>query len=98
MNEQVQIIDYRGTNTQINERVRMIVEEYSPALTHALICGIGGACARSEIDTLAQPIKRLIFRGGNAKTWLGRALISDSFPSQLVTQEDKQRFLQTIIG
>ena len=98
MSNQVQIIDYRGTKSNINEQVRTIIEAYGPALSHALICGIGGDCARSEIDTLAQPLKRLVFRGGNAKNWFERALVSDSFPSQLVSLEDKRRFLQTIIG
>jgi len=66
-------------------------------LAQALIYNIGGHAARSELDKLADPVKKLVVRQANSKLWLEAALLDPSFPSDKVSDKDKQFFLQKII-
>lgn len=74
-----------------------MVDSCGPQLSQALIVGIGGNAARSDLDTLIQPLKKLIFRGGHSKAWLEAAICSNSFPSQRVSEMEKRTFVQTIM-
>jgi hypothetical protein len=66
-------------------------------LAQALVYNIGGHAARSELDKLSEPVKKLVVRQVNAKAWLEAALLDPSFPSDKVSEKDKQFFLQKII-
>ena len=77
--------------------IRNAMDEYGPKLSQALVQNIGGEAARSELDTLAEPLKRLISTQPKAKTWLSDALFSDTFPSKTVGPADKRMWLQKII-
>jgi hypothetical protein len=66
-------------------------------LAQALIYNIGGHAARSELDKLSEPVKKLVVRQVNARTWLEAALLDPSFPSDIVSDKDKQFFLQKIM-
>jgi hypothetical protein len=66
-------------------------------LAQALIYNIGGHAARSELDKLSEPVKKLVVRQVNARTWLEAALLDPSFPSDIVSDNDKQLFLQKIM-
>jgi uncharacterized protein (UPF0147 family) len=66
-------------------------------LAQALIYNIGGHAARSELDKLSEPVKKLVVRQVNAKTWLEAALQDPNFPSDKVSDKDKQVFLQKTI-
>ena len=66
-------------------------------LAQALVYNIGGHAARSELDKLSDPVKKLVVRQVNARIWLEAALLDSSFPSDKVSAKDKQFFLQKII-
>lgn len=67
-------------------------------LAQALIYNLGGHCARSEIDKLCEPLKKLVVRQVNAKAWIEAALLDPRFPSENVDEKDKQVFLQKIMS
>lgn len=66
-------------------------------LAQALVYNIGGYAARSEVDKLADPLKKLMFRQAHAKKWFEGALMADNFPSDKVSASDKKVFLQKIV-
>jgi hypothetical protein len=76
---------------------RNAMDEYGPKLSQALVRNIGGEAARSELDTLADPLKKLISAQPKAKAWLSDALFSDTFPSQNVGPVDKRMWIQKIM-
>ncbi len=76
---------------------RNVLDEYGPKLSQALVRNLGGEAARSELDTLAEPLKKLISAQPKAKTWLLDALFSDTFPSQNVGPVEKRMWLQKIM-
>ena len=86
-----------GQPTQTQNLVDASVEEYGPRVAHALIRGIGGQAARSELDTLSDPLKKMVFRQPRARLWLSEALHSETFPSQHVGDRDKKIWLQKIM-
>ncbi|KAI5849456.1 armadillo-type protein [Morchella snyderi] len=72
-----------------------VVAMCGTALAEKLVWGVGGGAARSEVDSLAEPLKRLVARQVKAKTWLSTALSRDGFPSPNLTDKSKTRFLNT---
>lgn len=58
---------------------------------------IGGNAARSELDRISDPLKKLVVRQIRSKGWLEGALLSPNFPSDKVTAKDKNVFLQKIM-
>ena len=66
-------------------------------LAQALVYNIGGHAARSELDKLSDPVKKLVVRQVSAKAWLEAALLDSHFPSDKVSDKDKQLFLQKIM-
>ncbi|KAH0538597.1 hypothetical protein FGG08_004798 [Glutinoglossum americanum] len=81
----------------LQSTINGIMQHLGPLLTEALITNIGGGSARSELDTLADPLKKLIFRQPRAKTWLETALFGENFPSQKVNASEKRIFLQKVM-
>ena len=77
--------------------VAAVTQQYGPQLCHLLVRNVGGEAARSELDILAEPLKKLIFAQPQAKLWLSNALSSEDFPSQKVGASDKRVWLQKII-
>jgi hypothetical protein len=73
------------------------IQHLGPMLAQALIYNIGGHAARSELDKLSEPVKKLVVRQVHVKAWLQAALLDPSFPSDKVSDKDKQLFLQKII-
>lgn len=70
---------------------------FGPLLAQALIYNIGGHAARSELDKLSDPIKKLTVRQVNARSWLESALLAQSFPSNKVGVQEKRQFLQKVM-
>lgn len=66
-------------------------------LAQALIYNISGHAARSELDKLSEPVKKLVVRQVNTKSWFEAALLDANFPSDKVSDKDKQIFLQKIM-
>ena len=77
--------------------VNEIMQTYGSQLSYSLIMNIGGGAARSDLEALAEPLKRLVTLHPRAKTWLTEALSSESFPSRKVSAADKRIWLQKII-
>lgn len=77
--------------------VAAVAQQYGPPLCHILVRNIGGEAARSELDFLAEPLKKLIFAQPQAKLWLSNALSSEDFPSQKVGTTEKRVWLQKIL-
>ena len=57
----------------------------------------GGNASRSELDTLVEPLKKMVFRHRLARSWLEQALFKDTFPSNKVDGDAKREFLQKIM-
>ena len=77
--------------------VDSIMQDYGPQLGQALVFNMGGEAARSELDFLAEPLKKLVSSQPRAKTWLMDALSSDAFPSGKVLEVEKRVWLQKIM-
>jgi hypothetical protein len=73
------------------------MQHLGPLLAEALMTNIGGGSARSELDILADPLKKLVFRQPRAKAWLETALFNERFPSQKVNAGEKRLFLQKVM-
>lgn len=74
-----------------------VMMEYGPLLSLALMRNIGGEAARSELDVIAEPLKKMVFKNPHSKAWLNDALFSDTFPSQSVGPEEKRIWLQKVM-
>jgi len=57
---------------------------------------VGGNAARSELDKLSDPLKKLVFQNANARQWLEAALNDSSFPSDKVSPAERALFLKKI--
>lgn len=73
------------------------MEHLGQALAEALIYNISGNAARSELDKVSDPLKKLVVRHIQAKTWLEAALIEKNLPGEKVDEADRRLFLQKII-
>ncbi|EPE34071.1 ARM repeat-containing protein [Glarea lozoyensis ATCC 20868] len=75
-----------------------VLQHLGPMLAEALIYNMGGQAARSELDKLSDPLKKLVTRQVRSKSWLEAALSGNSFPSDKVTTREKTVFLQKIMN
>lgn len=78
--------------------VKNTVEQVGPMLAEAIVYNIGGHCARSGLDKLTEPLKKMVVKQVKSKIWLEAALFRDTFPSVKVSDGDKRVFLQKIIN
>ncbi|KAK3313452.1 armadillo-type protein [Apodospora peruviana] len=69
-----------------------------PLIAQSLMQNIGGNAARSELDKLSDPLKKLVVKQVHAQQWLEQALFADNFPSKTVTSEEKTMFLKRIVA
>ncbi|RKF72661.1 Importin beta-like protein [Golovinomyces cichoracearum] len=84
--------------SDIQSSLNSAVQILGPLLTKALIFSVGGNAARSELDKLSGPIKKLTTCQVNAKQWFGAALTDPNFPSKRVDSKDKALFLEKIMN
>ncbi|KAI9818503.1 MAG: hypothetical protein M1827_000562 [Pycnora praestabilis] len=84
-------------NPRIQSSIDSIMQELGPILAAALVKNIGGDAARSELDMIAEPLKKLVFKQQRAKSWLEAALTADTFPSQKVDATEKRVWLQKVL-
>ena len=73
------------------------MQQYGPQLCELLVRQIGGDGSRSELDTFAEPLKKLVFAQPQAKEWLANALDHKEFPSVKVGPTEKRVWLQKIM-
>ncbi|EPQ62290.1 BgtA-21035 [Blumeria graminis f. sp. tritici] len=74
------------------------IQVLGPLLARALIFNIGGSAARSELEKVSDPIKKIVTCHVNAKRWLEEALVDSNFPSDRVNNKDKSIFLQKLMN
>ena len=77
--------------------VNVAIRDWGGEVTRALMFGIGGNAARSELDALAELLRKLIVTLPDVKFWLQSDLFSNGFPSQLVKEHDKLIFLKKVL-
>jgi len=73
------------------------LQQLGPLLAQALVYNFGGNAARSELDRLCEPLKKLVARQVRFKSWFEAALLADTFPNAKVTAKDKSAFVQKLI-
>ncbi|ETS75674.1 hypothetical protein PFICI_12618 [Pestalotiopsis fici W106-1] len=78
--------------------INSAIVHLGPILAHTLIQNIGGKAARSELDKLSDPLKKLVVQHAHAKQWLETALNDASFPSDKVSHDEKALFLKKVIS
>jgi hypothetical protein len=81
----------------VQESINQIMEHLGPALAEALIYNISGNAARSELDKLSDPLKKLVVKQVRSKAWLQVALIEKNLAGEKVEEADRRIFLQKII-
>lgn len=63
----------------------------------AMVYNISGNAARSELDKVCDPLRKLVVRHLAAKSWIQAALFSDNFASDRVKDTEKTAFLQKLV-
>ncbi|KAI1001741.1 hypothetical protein K3495_g6463 [Podosphaera aphanis] len=80
----------------IQKSYNSALQVLGPLIAQALIFNVGGSAARSELEKLSDPIKKLTTSQLYAKRWIEAALFDPNFPSDKVNNNDKTIFLQKI--
>ncbi|KAL8974302.1 MAG: hypothetical protein Q9197_001447 [Variospora fuerteventurae] len=87
-----------GFPPEVGAMVDSILAQYGPHATLIIVHKISGQCARSEVETYAEPLKRLAFTQVRAKQWLEDAFYTDSFPNQKMAFNQKRLFLEKVMS
>ncbi|RAL67764.1 hypothetical protein DID88_008494 [Monilinia fructigena] len=82
----------------VQQAITNALQHLGPLLSQALIYNIGGAAARSELDKLSDPLRKLVVSQVRAKSWLEAALMDGNFPSDKVDQKEKMVFLTKVMN
>lgn len=77
--------------------VQTVMTVYGPHLGRILVHQVAGEAARSALDMLSEPLKKLVFHQPRVKQWLSDALVSDAFPSTKVGPTEKRVWLKKIM-
>lgn len=67
-------------------------------MAQRLVHGIGGNCARSELDRLSEPLRKMASQHAEAKRWLEGALASEGPFSVQAAPGDKLTFQRKILA
>lgn len=74
------------------------LQKCGPKLCQILIHGIAGEVPRSSLDSLAEPLRKIIFAQPQTKQWLTAALTHPDFPSDKINQTRKRIWLDKIMS
>lgn len=71
-----------------------------PLLARSLVSNMGGNAARSELDKLCEPLKKLVTHHVGAHGWLERALLDEAaFPAAArVPPTERAVWLRKVVG
>jgi hypothetical protein len=102
----VALIDLRGTSPEAMNIIDSVHQEFVPRLCYTIIQQIAGQCARSDLVSLSDALRRTIFKKmGLARPALKAALetlnaqITDPNGQRvpLLSAQDKSRFLESLV-
>ncbi|KAL8710953.1 MAG: hypothetical protein Q9220_004552 [cf. Caloplaca sp. 1 TL-2023] len=91
------LFDRFYVSAHVHSMVSDILEQYGPQATAAIVNNIAGEAARSELERLAEPLRKMVFAQPKAKQWLSSALFSNAFPSSKVGSAEKKFWLQQVM-
>ncbi|CCC13967.1 hypothetical protein SMACR_08088 [Sordaria macrospora] len=91
-------ITLKSESPDLQGTINNAMEHLGPLISQTLIQNIGGNAARSELDKLSDPLKKLVTSQMRSRQWLEQALFDQNFPSSQVGNEEKSTFLKKIIG
>ncbi|KAK4169230.1 importin-13 [Cladorrhinum sp. PSN259] len=94
-------ISLKPTDPTLATTVSSAMTHLGPLITQTLISNIGGNAARSELDKLSEPLKRLVTQQVDAQQWLQQALSDEAgvFPAaERVSPSERYAFLKKVIG
>lgn len=74
-----------------------IIGLVGPLVAEALIINIGGNASRSELDLIAEPLKKLVTKHPMVRQWIESTLFGPKFPSDKVGPAEKRKFLSQVI-
>ncbi|KAF3392598.1 Importin beta-like protein [Penicillium rolfsii] len=100
------VVDLRGNSPEETAALDQVLESFIPRLSQTLINQIAGRCARSDLASLSDVLRRLIFkRMALTRPSINAALetldlhtTDKTTPSvPLISPQDKSRFLQSLV-
>ncbi|KAI1129600.1 armadillo-type protein [Nemania abortiva] len=91
-------ITAKSDDPNVQSTLNEAMSHFGPQLSQSLIQNIGGKAARSDLDKLSDPLKKLVAQHVHASKWLEAALSAPNFPSDKVSAEDKTLFLKKLIN
>ncbi|KAK3357711.1 armadillo-type protein [Lasiosphaeria hispida] len=91
-------ISIKSEDAVLQTTIANAMDHLGPLIAQTLIQNMGGNAARSELDKLSDPLKKLVTQHVKAQSWLEQALFHESFPSAQVTPVEKMAFLKKVVG
>ncbi|KAK0673919.1 putative importin [Cercophora samala] len=101
-------ITLKPPSPDLASHVSNAMSYFGPLLAQTLINNIGGNAARSELDKLSEPLKKLVTQQVQAQAWLEGALTrtdeggnGGGFPSgaaERVSMQERAAFLKKVVG
>ncbi|KAL3425767.1 hypothetical protein PVAG01_02558 [Phlyctema vagabunda] len=92
------LVSFTPEDDSTKASLQNILQYLGPLLAKALIYNFGSHAARSELDRLVDPLRKLVVGQVRSKSWLEAALMADDFPNSTVTTSERRVFLQKIIN
>lgn len=90
-------VSLANLDAPLQASVNQVMEHLGPALAEALVYNISGNAARSELDKVSDPLKKLVVKQVRSKPWLEAALFEKNLPGDKVEEQDRRIFLQKIV-
>lgn len=81
----------------IHPSLQPFLTHLGPLLARAIIYNVSGHASRSELDKLSDPIKKLVVRHPQAKSWLEVALLAEGGANGNVGEAEKRMWLQKVL-
>ncbi|RYO84260.1 hypothetical protein DL764_009357 [Monosporascus ibericus] len=91
-------IPLKSENQDTQAAIDSAIVQLGPAISRSLVQSVGGKAARSQLDKLSDPLKRLVVQHPDARHWLEDALNDPSFPGEKATRSDKTMFLKKVLS
>jgi len=95
---QTAFITAKSEDPNLQATLTNAMNHLGPLIAQTLIQNVGGNAARSELDKLSDPLKKLVVQQPRAQQWLEQALLAESFPGAQVTPQERLLFLKKIVS